>query len=123
MTSPMTQNSVRAPTFRPGTCGSAMSLFPFCGSDISLFWPVSAGCSDLVFCSGCVAILVSFSANIWIRCVPVGGLVAEDLREVLGLLAHLVVHLVAQDRRLAVDLLSRAHDVAQRPVLLRDAPR
>src|SRR5215212_4252980 len=50
------------------------------------------------------------------------ALVAEDLREILRLLAHLVVQLVAQDGYLAVDLLARAHDVAQRPVLLRDPP-
>src|SRR5258707_4873572 len=48
---------------------------------------------------------------------------AEDVRDIPWLLAHLTVQLVTQDGGLAVHLLARVHDVAQRTVGLGDAPR
>src|SRR5258708_1832215 len=47
---------------------------------------------------------------------------AEDVRDIPWLLAHLTVQLVTQDGGLAIHFLARAHDVAQRTMLLGDTP-
>src|SRR5512135_2643166 len=60
------------------------------------------------------------------KCEPPPGsqaiLHAEDLHEILWLLAHLVIELVAQKRRLAIHLLTRPLDIAKRAMILRAAP-